>query len=67
MEAHELTLVQAAERLDRKEVSSVELTRAVLKRVGALDPKVHAFITVDAEGALKAAADADVRRAQGYT
>ncbi len=43
----------------------MELTKAVLARIEAQEPKVHAFVTVDAEGALKAAADADARRAKG--
>jgi aspartyl-tRNA(Asn)/glutamyl-tRNA(Gln) amidotransferase subunit A len=67
MELHELTLTQAAQRLDRKEVSSVELTRAALARIDAHEPALHAFVTVDAEGALKAAQAADGRRAKGET
>ncbi|HTA17306.1 MAG TPA: amidase, partial [bacterium] len=65
MELHDLTLTQAAKRLAAKELSSVELTRASLARIGALEPRVHAFVTVDAEGALKAAQAADERRAKG--
>ena len=62
---HDLTLTQAAGKLAKKELSSVELTKAALARIQAVEPKVHAFVTVDAEGALKAAAEADARRAQG--
>jgi aspartyl-tRNA(Asn)/glutamyl-tRNA(Gln) amidotransferase subunit A len=58
--AHE---AQAA--LERKEISSVELTRAHLDRVAALNPKLHAFLTVTPEVALAAAAASDARRAQG--
>jgi aspartyl-tRNA(Asn)/glutamyl-tRNA(Gln) amidotransferase subunit A len=48
-----------------KQVSSVELTEAALRRIDLLDAKLHAFITVDREGALQAAkaADAAVRQA----
>src|SRR5262249_52959385 len=50
--------------LDKK-VSAVELTEAALRRIEALEGKLHAFITVDREGALKAAQAADeaLRRA----
>ncbi|MBI4220498.1 MAG: amidase [Chloroflexi bacterium] len=43
----------------QKKVSSRELTEASLRRIDALDPQLHAFITVDHEGALKAAEAAD--------
>jgi aspartyl-tRNA(Asn)/glutamyl-tRNA(Gln) amidotransferase subunit A len=66
-QTHELTLTQAAAKLQTKELSSVELTKAALSRIEAAEPKVHAFVTVDAEGALKAAAEADARRAKGET
>src|SRR5262245_3710292 len=48
-----------------KKVSAVELTEAALRRIEALDDKLHAFITVDRPGALAAAkaADAAVRQA----
>jgi aspartyl-tRNA(Asn)/glutamyl-tRNA(Gln) amidotransferase subunit A len=65
MQVHELTLTQAAEKLATKQLSSLELTKAVLAHIEAAEPKVHAFVTVDAEGALKAAAEADARIAKG--
>jgi len=43
----------------QKKVSSRELVEASLKRIDALDSKLHAFITVDYEGARAAAAAAD--------
>jgi aspartyl-tRNA(Asn)/glutamyl-tRNA(Gln) amidotransferase subunit A len=50
----------------KKEISSVELTEAALRRIEALDGKLHAFVTVDRDGALQAAkaADAAVRQAK---
>jgi aspartyl-tRNA(Asn)/glutamyl-tRNA(Gln) amidotransferase subunit A len=45
--------------------TSVELTEAHLARIAAVDGAVHAFLHVDAEGALAQAADADRRRATG--
>ncbi|GIH13532.1 Asp-tRNA(Asn)/Glu-tRNA(Gln) amidotransferase subunit GatA [Rugosimonospora africana] len=49
------------------EASAVEVTRAHLDRIGAIDSRVHAFLHVDDEGALAAAADVDARRAAGET
>jgi len=47
------------------EVSSVEVTQAHLDRIAAVDERVHAFLHVDAEGALSAARAVDDRRAAG--
>ncbi len=44
---------------------SLAATRAALQRIAATNDDWHVFITVDAEGALKAAADSDARRAEG--
>ncbi|MDQ3274850.1 MAG: Asp-tRNA(Asn)/Glu-tRNA(Gln) amidotransferase subunit GatA [Actinomycetota bacterium] len=46
-------------------ISAVEVTQAHLDRIAAVDGDVHAFLHVDAEGALEAAAAADRRRAAG--
>ncbi len=64
---HELTAYRAAELLRRGEISSVELTRALLERIDALDPKIHAYLHVTAERALDAAraADEKLRDARG--
>jgi aspartyl-tRNA(Asn)/glutamyl-tRNA(Gln) amidotransferase subunit A len=64
----ELTRRSAAEivqALAAGETTSVEVTQAHLDRIGEVDPAVHAFLHVDAEGALAAARDADIRRAAG--
>jgi aspartyl-tRNA(Asn)/glutamyl-tRNA(Gln) amidotransferase subunit A len=47
------------------EVSAVEVARAHLDRIAAVDERVHAFLHVDSEGALAAAAEVDRRRAAG--
>jgi aspartyl-tRNA(Asn)/glutamyl-tRNA(Gln) amidotransferase subunit A len=54
-----------ADALARREVSSVELTQAHLDRIAALEPQVHAFLHVDAEGALAQAKAVDEQRAAG--
>jgi aspartyl-tRNA(Asn)/glutamyl-tRNA(Gln) amidotransferase subunit A len=51
--------------LKKKEISSVDLTRAVLDRIDAVDGKVGAYLTVDHEGALAQARAADTRLAGG--
>jgi aspartyl-tRNA(Asn)/glutamyl-tRNA(Gln) amidotransferase subunit A len=61
----ELTIAQAHERLTKREISSVELTRAVLDRITQVEPRVGAFITVTPEAALKQAEAADRRIAAG--
>jgi Asp-tRNA(Asn)/Glu-tRNA(Gln) amidotransferase A subunit family amidase len=58
---HELSLCEAAARVRRREVSSVELTRASLARIQAVEPKVDAFLTVSGDEALAVAADLDRR------
>ena len=60
-----LTLHAARDLLDRREVSSVELTRAVLDRIGQVEERVKAFVTVTGEVALEQAGRADARIAAG--
>ena len=59
MKLHELTIHKAHELLKQKEISSVELTRAVLDRIEAVDDKVGAYITVAGDTAMKQAQLAD--------
>lgn len=54
-----------ASALSEGEVTSVEITSACLDRIDAVDDRVHAFLHVDREAALSAAADVDARRAAG--
>ncbi|TDC96196.1 Asp-tRNA(Asn)/Glu-tRNA(Gln) amidotransferase subunit GatA [Saccharopolyspora aridisoli] len=60
-----LTASELAAKLAAGEVTSVEVTQAHLDRIAAVDPLVHAFLHVDAEGALAAARKADDDRAAG--
>src|SRR5690242_9859063 len=55
----DLPLVEAARCVAARDVSPVELARAVLDRIAALEPAYNAFITVTAETAL-----ADAKRAE---
>jgi aspartyl-tRNA(Asn)/glutamyl-tRNA(Gln) amidotransferase subunit A len=50
---------ELAHLLQAGELSSVEVTRAYLERIGSLDPTLHSFITVTADRALEEAAHAD--------
>jgi len=62
---HYLTIHDAADMLARREVTSRELTHAVLDRIHAVDIQVRAFITTTAELALAQADAADRRIAAG--
>ena len=65
MKLHELTIEQAGGLLKNKEISAVDLTQAVLDRIEAVDGKVGAYLTVDAESARRQAEAADQRLAAG--
>jgi amidase len=54
-----LDATDLADRLRRREVSAREVTQAFLDRIEAMNPLVNAIVTLDAEGALRAAAEAD--------
>ncbi|HSE72558.1 MAG TPA: Asp-tRNA(Asn)/Glu-tRNA(Gln) amidotransferase subunit GatA, partial [Nocardioidaceae bacterium] len=59
------TAAELADALAAGETSSVELTGAYLDRIATVDGDVHAFLHVDADGALAQARAADERRAAG--
>ena len=60
-----LTAGEARRRLDRREFSSVELTRACLERIELVEDRVKAFVTVTPEVALQQAENADRSLAAG--
>ena len=51
--------------LGERKLSPVELTQAYLNRIEVLDDRLHAFITIDAEGAMQAAKIAEAAIANG--
>jgi aspartyl-tRNA(Asn)/glutamyl-tRNA(Gln) amidotransferase subunit A len=59
------TATELLGRLQAGEVTSVELTRAFLDRIGKCDTKVKAFLRVDPPAALARAEDIDQRRKTG--
>jgi len=61
LKLYELTIHQAHQLLKNREVSSLELTRAVLEHIEKTEEKVHAFVSVTADQALIQAAQADER------
>ena len=63
---HQLGAAELSRALDARQVSSVEATTHLLARVAA-HAHLGAFLCVDAEGALRQAAQADARRAAGET
>ncbi|MDP9161204.1 MAG: amidase [Acidobacteriota bacterium] len=64
----ELTLLSAvtmAEKIRNKEISSVELVEAHLSEIEKLNPKLNAFVQLNAEGALEEARAAQDRLQRG--
>ena len=59
------TIADLSTAIRRRTVSPVEATEQCLTRIGRLDPRLHAFITVDADGALKAAKELTAEAAAG--
>src|SRR5258706_14052174 len=64
-ELYELTIAEAGDLLRQKIISSVELTRAHLERIRALDDKVKAFTLVTDDLAMKQAHEADLHFQRG--
>lgn len=62
---HTKTLSELSAMLEAGEVTSVQLTEHFLQRIKDHDAELNSFITVTAEQALKAAADADEKRKAG--
>ena len=62
---HWMTVWAAARAIAAKELSPVDLTKALLDRVERLDPKLNAFIRVDGDAAMAAALAAETEAQSG--
>ncbi len=60
-----LTIVEAGRMLRAGETTAVELLDSVLETAAHTEAQIHAYLTIDRDGALKAAAQADVDMADG--
>ncbi len=65
MQLNQLTIKEAQEKLEKGEITSVELTHACLDRIKEIDDRVKACLTVCEKEALAEAEQADARRAKG--
>ena len=63
---HYLSLREAARRIEAREISSAELTEALLDRIAAVDGRLRSYATVMADHARAAAAEADREIAAGH-
>ncbi|MBI2848902.1 MAG: Asp-tRNA(Asn)/Glu-tRNA(Gln) amidotransferase subunit GatA [Chloroflexi bacterium] len=62
---YDLTIHEAHDLLKRKEISSVELARAVLDRIAQVEDRIKALVTITDKLALQQAEEADRRIAAG--
>lgn len=61
---HNLTIKRFREGLEKKEFTALEITQAFLKYIKDADKKIGAYLSLDEEGAVKAAEKADVLLAE---
>jgi aspartyl-tRNA(Asn)/glutamyl-tRNA(Gln) amidotransferase subunit A len=59
------TIAEQSDALDARRVSAVELAEQALSRIDAAQPSINAFISIDRDGALRAARQADAARIEG--
>ena len=65
MNLHSLTLHELHGKLKKREVSSVEVTESVFRRIAATEDRLHSYITLCHDLALSEARKADERLKQG--
>ncbi|MDH3305957.1 MAG: Asp-tRNA(Asn)/Glu-tRNA(Gln) amidotransferase subunit GatA [Acidimicrobiia bacterium] len=63
----DLTITEASARLSAGDLTAVDLTEAVLSRASLTEAVVHAYLTLDQDGARQAATESDERRAAGQS
>jgi len=61
-----MSLVAVVKAIASREVSSREVTRSCLHRIAEWQPRLNAFMAIEAEAALKAADEADAALAKGH-
>ena len=61
-----LTITAAADQIRNRQLSPVELVRSCLQRIDQLESRLHAWVTVDRDGALEAArrCEEEIQRGQ---
>ncbi|MCF7820588.1 MAG: Asp-tRNA(Asn)/Glu-tRNA(Gln) amidotransferase subunit GatA [Candidatus Pacebacteria bacterium] len=67
MQLNKLTIAQAREQLDKKEISSQHLTQACLKQIEKHNSQLKACLTVSSDLAMSQAKEADKRLKMGET
>lgn len=60
-----LTLSELSALMDKGEITSEQATQAYLDRIAKTDPKLNSYVTVNADGAIEQAREADKRRNRG--
>src|SRR6201990_670369 len=60
-----MSLTAVAKAIADKQVSSQEATKSCLHRIAQWQPRLNAFMSIEAEAALKAAGEADAELAKG--
>jgi aspartyl-tRNA(Asn)/glutamyl-tRNA(Gln) amidotransferase subunit A len=66
LEILNLSIAEISKKLDKKEISSVELTKEVFEYIKKIEPKIKAFITLTEEKALGQAAESDKLYAKNH-
>ncbi len=65
MNLYEKSAFELSQMLKNKEISSVELTKSVFKRIEAVEDKIDAYVTPNKENALHKAEEVDAKRSNG--
>ena len=65
MELYEYTVHELIEKLEKGEVTSVEITKSYFDRIKEIDPKVKAYVSLMEEEAMAKAKEVDEKRANG--
>ena len=65
MELYEFTVHELAEKLEKKEITSEEITKSYFKRIKERDEKIKAYVSTLEEDAIKKAKEIDKARKEG--